>query len=218
MQCTAVEFGTMLTLTYPKMYPKSGSLVKADINVMAQKIRRKGWSYVWFLEFQTRGAPHVHFLLSPSVITPQMRVEFGFSWAERIVTSPWFGEVCPPERHTSEAIKIIKVALHDLTFTLLRLEDGAKRYASKYAAKERQKKVPAAFMDVGRFWGSSQDVAPDGLEFDVTEDDVEQWLVDNDHPASAYELVPRYVWALGQPPPASREGTGNFQQQALPAT
>lgn len=33
MQCTSVEFGSMLTLTYPKIYPESGEIVKADIKI-----------------------------------------------------------------------------------------------------------------------------------------------------------------------------------------
>lgn len=198
MQCTSATLGSMLTLTYPKVYPKSGKIVKKDINVVTQMVRRKGWSYVWFLEFQKRGAPHIHFLLSPGTVTPHMRAEFGLFWTARIVLSEWFLEECPEGKHASETMKIAKFNCHEKTFELLRLSDGAKRYATKYAAKEKQKKVPSRFVDVGRFWGASLDIAPEGQSFDVSEDDVEQWLVENNHPASAYELVPKHVWGVGE--------------------
>lgn len=198
MQCTTVELGSMLTLTYPKIYPQDGEIVKADINLVAQKIRRLGWSYVWFLEFQKRGAPHVHFLLTPKEITPRGRAIFGLFWTERIATSRWFAQSCPPDKYLAEVLKMARFNCHPDTYQLLREQDGAKRYATMYATKERQKEVPKKYKNVGRFWGASRDVRPRGLEFDVTEDDVEKWLVENNHPASAYELVPRYVWALGQ--------------------
>lgn len=198
MQCTQVEFGSMLTLTYPKIFPNNGEIVKTDINTICQKMRRKGWSYVWFLEFQKRGAPHVHFLLSPDCITPQMRAEFGIYWTERIAMSEWYTGQCLTDDYLAEVIKMLKFNCNPETFQLLRGDDGAKRYATKYAAKEKQKKVPSTYKNVGRFWGASADVKPDGIEFDVTEDEVEMWLIENNHPACAWELVPRYIWGLGQ--------------------
>lgn len=198
MQCTSVELGTMLTLTYPKIFPKSGQTVKKDINVIAQKIRRLGWSYVWFLEFQERGAPHVHFLLSPDVVTPYMRADFGLFWTTRIATSDWWQRGCKEDDYVKEVLKMARVNCHDLTFLPMDKKDGAKRYATKYAAKEKQKQVPAMFESVGRFWGMSRDVSPEGIPFDVTEEEVEEWLVDHRHPATAYDLVPRYIWGLGK--------------------
>lgn len=198
MQCTDVNFGAMLTLTYPKKFPKNGEIVKKDINVISQKIRRKKWSYLWFLEFQTRGAPHVHFLLDVCAVSPTMRVEFGLFWTERIANSEWFIEACDPSAYVSEVLKMAKFNCHNETFQLMREQDGAKRYATKYAAKEKQKVVPKNYQSVGRFWGASQDVHPEGLEYDVTEEEVEAWLVQNNHPATAYEMVPRYIWGLGE--------------------
>lgn len=197
MQCTPVDLGSMLTLTYPKHYPKDGEIVKADINVMAQKMRRLDWSYVWFLEFQERGAPHVHFLLTPDAITPYMRVEFGLFWTERIAMAEWYKVQCPTQNYLVEVMKMAKFNCHRDTFQVLKLKDGAKRYATKYAAKEKQKTVPERYKNVGRFWGASRDVKPEGLEFDVSEEEIEQWLVEHNHPATAYDLVPRYIWGIG---------------------
>jgi len=42
----------------------------------------------------------------------------------------------------------------------IRKEHGARNYAVKYAFKMKQKMVPAAYQNVGRFWGNSRDVKP----------------------------------------------------------
>lgn len=199
MQCTQVEFSSMLTLTYPNIYPKDGQLVKKDINAVAQKLRRLEWSYVWFLEFQKRGAPHIHFLVTQDVITPYIRAEFGLFWTDRIAKQEWFQErIKTEDEYMSTVLKMAKFNCHEKTFQPLREKDGAKRYATAYAAKEKQKDVPKLYKNVGRFWGASRDVRPEGLGFDVTEEEVEQWLTENGHPASAYNLVPRFIWALGK--------------------
>jgi hypothetical protein len=83
---------------------------------------------------------------------------------------------------------------HPKFLELIRSENGARNYVAKYASKERQKKVPDEYRSVGRFWGASRQVKPDGVVCDITEDDVEQWLIDNNHPAGDWDLVPRYIW------------------------
>lgn len=196
MQCTKVEFKTMLTLTYPSKYPLDGRIVKSDINVMAQKMRRRSWSYLWFLEFQKRGAPHMHFLIAVDSISPRMRVDVGLFWTSRIANSDWFVSKCRPEEYTKEVLKMAQVNCHEKTMELIRLPDGATRYVTKYAAKEKQKAVPKMFRNVGRFWGASRDVHPSGIEFDVTEDEIEKWLVEKGHPASSYHLVPKFIWGV----------------------
>ena len=90
MQCTQVEFRSMLTLTYPQHYPMDGSIVKTDVGAVVQKIRRREWEYLWFLEFQKRGAPHLHVLLSVGEVTPAMRVDFGLYWTTRIALGEWY--------------------------------------------------------------------------------------------------------------------------------
>lgn len=197
MQCTPANLGSMLTLTYPRIYPTDGEVVKRDINVVAQKIRRKEWSYVWFLEFQKRGAPHIHFLVEPDAVTPHMRVDFGLFWTARIAKSEWFWQRNQGDEYIKDVMKMARFNCHPGTFQVLREEGGAKKYATKYAAKEKQKKVPEKYKSVGRFWGASRDVKPKGVEFDVTEDEIEAWLVEQGHPAMAYELVPRHIWGIG---------------------
>lgn len=99
-----------------------------------------GHGALWFLEFQRRGAPHVHFLawgdgLSEHVRT--LRQWAGVAWAE----------VCAHSDPTEYA-KHVRAGTQ---VSLLRHPDF--RYAAKYAAKLEQKRVPESFADVGRFWG-----------------------------------------------------------------
>lgn len=196
MQCTKIRFTTMLTLTYPKYYPRDGEIVKKDINFIAQKIRRYGWRYLWFLEFQKRGAPHVHVLLDNDAITPKLRADFGLSWTKRVVMSEWFGRICPPEEFDREIRKMSSFNCRQEVWEMIRNRDGARNYVTKYASKERQKTVPSEYQNVGRFWGASKGLRPEGVTLDVTEDELEEWLVDHGHPAKDYSLVPRYIWGI----------------------
>ncbi len=199
VQCTQAKFMSMFTQTYPKFYPRDGLVVKKDIAALSAKFARIQVPYLWFLEFteKNRRAPHVHWLLELDCITPRTRMEIGLFWATRVLESEYFRSDCPLENFDKEGMKVIKVNVHPETFSVLRSEEGARNYVMKYAAKERQKKVPNDYKNVGRFWGASQGVAPTGVESDITEDEVEAWLCKNDHPTTAYELVPRYLWQVG---------------------
>lgn len=198
MQATNLKFNSMLTLTYPKYFPSSGIIVKSDIGAVVQKVRRSNFNYLWFLEFQKRGAPHVHLLIDAETITPKMRIDYGLYWTTRIALSDWFLELCPTSAYEAEVIKMAKFNTHPRVWETIRDPNGARNYVAKYASKERQKKVPRKYRDVGRFWGSTRTLRPPGIEFDVTEDEIERWLVEHGHPAQAYYLVPRYLW--GVPP------------------
>lgn len=61
---TADIWTGFLTLTYPSRWPNNGKQVKAHLNTFCQWLRRQHVAYVWILEFQERGAPHFHFLVS----------------------------------------------------------------------------------------------------------------------------------------------------------
>lgn len=194
MQITRIRFKAMMTLTYPKYYPRQGDIVKSDINALLQKVRRSEMLYLWFLEFQERGAPHVHLLLDCESVSPRMRVDYGLFWTERIVLSDWFNELCPPQEYDLEVRKIASFNCHHTFLEYIKSEDGARNYVAKYASKEKQKTVPEAYESVGRFWGASRQVRPEGVVCDITEDEIEEWLVDNGHPAGDWTLVPKYIW------------------------
>lgn len=146
---TRVTLSTMITLTYPKEFPTNGMIVKRDLHafLMWQGCFFKKPSYVWFLEFQKRGAPHIHVLLDyPLPQNPDERIEMFYTIARR-----WYEIVgSGDEKHRQAGTRC----------ETIRKRDGASRYALKYAYKCEQKTVPPAYQNVGRFWGCSRDVPP----------------------------------------------------------
>lgn len=139
---TDVHFRTMITLTYPAVFPNDGKTVKRHLNAFLTWCRRR-WGrelcYVWFLEFQQRGAPHIHILLSITRVKQDI-ADVAQAWY-RIAQS---GD----EKHL----------LAGTATERIRKQDGAARYCVKYALKCYQKAVPLAYQDVGRFWGASRNV------------------------------------------------------------
>lgn len=146
---TRVHFSSMITLTYPLDFPSDGQTVKKHLNTfLIWAIRRfKSPSYVWFLEFQKRGAPHVHILLcSPLPVIEEQRKKLFADVSER-----WYAIVGSNDpKHLAAGTRCERI----------RKPDGAARYALKYCYKMEQKCVPQAYRNVGRFWGTSRDVPP----------------------------------------------------------
>lgn len=140
---TTIELDVMVTLTYPREFPANGKTCKRHLNAFLQFLRRRirPLSYLWFFEFQRRGAPHFHLLYRSGGVTID-KLDVSERWYS-IVGS---GDV----RHLSAGTRI----------ETIRCRDGARRYAVKYAAKMRQKIVPDGFRSVGSFWACSRDVRP----------------------------------------------------------
>lgn len=172
---TSVVFRTMITLTYPRVYPSDGELVKKHLNIFLKRLGRKGFflgweaiklAYLWFLEFQLRGAPHIHLLVSRA--TPAGLDERRELY--KAVAEAWYAIVDSGDaRHLAAGTRVERI----------RKVDGAARYAVKYAFKMKQKLVPAAYRNIGRFWGHSWDVAPHPVQtVRCLEDDVRGALLD----------------------------------------
>lgn len=146
---TQVVFRTMVTLTYPKQFETDGQIVKGHLRTFLQWCRDRfdRPSYLWFLEFQRRGAPHIHILLDcPLPSDKDERVELFYIVARRWYEIVGSGDV----RHRAAGTRCEGI----------RKPDGAARYCLKYAYKTEQKCVPKAYQNVGRFWGCSRDVTP----------------------------------------------------------
>lgn len=144
---TQIDFTSMITLTYPRLYPQNGKLVKRDRKVFLQWLitRCEGCSYLWFIEFQRRGAPHFHILFTERIGNAVSYRRF--QWE---VSSTW-------NRIVKGDIDHLKVGTRT---ERLRSPEGGRHYAVKYAVKMKQKLVPAAYENVGRFYGYSKDVKP----------------------------------------------------------
>jgi hypothetical protein len=143
-QNTDVTFRSMVTLTYPAEFPRDGKVVKKHLHLMLKWLQYHldAPNYLWFFEWQGRGAPHVHILLE-SALRGVLSVDD--------VSAAWY-RICGTgdEKHLFAGTRCES----------LRKQDGAIRYALKYASKMRQKRVPDGFVNVGRMWGHSRDVAP----------------------------------------------------------
>ena len=135
----------MTTLTYPRHYPPDGRRVKSHLNRILSWMRARHAAtcgtleYVWWLEFQRRGAPHFHILHNYP------------AWTRQELSQRWYDAVGSLDaRHLSAGTRMEK----------LREVDGAARYATKYATKAEQKAVPTGYENVGRFWGMSRNIRP----------------------------------------------------------
>jgi hypothetical protein len=149
---------SMITLTYGLNFPQCGLLVKADLKVFLNRVRAlcKGVKYLWFLEFQRRGAPHVHILLSEEY-NERVFCKLVETWIE--ISAKY----APMEAYTSEKAKITLFNMHSSPrgrdfWQNAESPGGLSHYAVKYATKTRQKRVPQEYADVGRFWGASRDL------------------------------------------------------------
>lgn len=138
---TQSEFTRMITLTYPSEYTNDGRESKKHLNAILQWMRRRGLKhYLWFLEFQKRGAPHYHILIDGS---PEIsKDELSEAWY-RIVGSN-------DERHLLAGTRIEGA----------KNKRGLHNYAVKYASKLYQKNIPVDFRNVGRLWGCDRDTYP----------------------------------------------------------
>lgn len=200
-QATDVSFASMLTLTYPKVFPLSGKIVKADVGYITQWLRKTyDFEYLWFLEFQRRAAPHLHVLLPIGELSPRLRSSVAIKWTERVVTSGWFESRLielnmDDDEASKQTWKMLSVHVHSKAWEIIRNDGGARRYVTKYAAKAYQKKVPPMFQDVGRFWGCSQKVKPKELvTLDVSDDEVRDYLSNRDHQTADWEVLPKYLF------------------------
>jgi len=130
-----------LTLTYPAHFPTDGVTVKRHINAFLTWLRRRcpDLHYFWVLEFQGRGAPHIHMLLDCRIPKKEL--------AER-----WYRIVGSGDpKHLRAGTRVEGV----------RSQGGVKAYfLSRYLGKSSQKEVPPGFESVGRFWGASHSLAP----------------------------------------------------------
>lgn len=141
-QNTSIEMVTFITLTYPAEYPSNGKEVKKHLNRFLSWVRalHKGVEYLWFMEFQRRGAPHFHVILDADM-----------TGEKREISQRWYDAVgSEDKKHLQAGTNTQRV----------RERNGAARYVAKYASKQYQKKRPEGYRDCGRFWGCSRGVKP----------------------------------------------------------
>jgi hypothetical protein len=188
-QETRTKFSSLLTLTFGKKYPRDGRTVKRMLNKFLNFVRRVlGASYLWFLEFQTRGAPHIHIMLSIGR-NEEEHIKVVNTWVKYNVAELGLSKV--------DARKLARQHLREKVWEDIRERDGASRYITKYATKPEQKKVPRNYRNVGRFYGSSRDVrksVPQGHTVDITEEELREWLENNRQPSANWDVLPEIIF------------------------
>ncbi len=214
---TTVQFNSMITLTYPIVYPKRGEIIKASMNNFTQMLRdRKYGPFLWFLEFQARGAPHFHILSTQNAISPAMRIRVVETWVTKMCRGDWFfsacaemaekKDVCEWKMMSNIIAKSYWFTLRSETWELMRSKDGARRYATKYATKEYQKTPPKSFEGVGRFWGCSKDVIlGEGVYREMDEQKLREYLDATDHSTKSWEILPKFLFGVEQEKAGSAE-------------
>ena len=183
------EFLTMQTLTYPEIFPADGKEVKKHLNaLLTYQGRHIGeMSYLWFLEFQKRGAPHIHIMTTYPKPTEKQRKQFANIWAGIIA---WVIE---------DQQKVYKVHSHEKAWEEIRSKHGAAGYVLKYALKTSQKTVPKAYSNVGRFWGCSRDVIPNPImTHDTNDRQVRAFLLDMGYEVGNWEVLPKFIFKRGK--------------------
>lgn len=125
------DFKAMVTLTYGNNPPMDGLVVKKHLKAFIERLRRTGFfeadSLVWWLEFQVRGAAHIHFVTT--------------GWLSRRWVALVWAEISGGDMKACTRVEGLRDA------------DGIGAYAAKYAAKSDQKEVPEGYINVGRYWG-----------------------------------------------------------------
>ena len=159
-----VVFRSFVTVSYPEKFPCCGKVVKKHLHALLAALRRRcgRLEYLWFLEFQRRGAPHLHLFLDHALPEPlsvmnrkagRVRKECRVHWpSQDWLSARWFEIVgSDDEKHLRAGA----------AWEVIEKPDGAARYVAKESYKTFQKVVPEGFRNVGRFWGVSRGVSPD---------------------------------------------------------
>jgi len=149
LQEAEADYGYMGTLTVAGDFSSDGDAFREAVDrflVWFQRAQRRAAgddrdrvSIFWWVEFQARGAPHLHFFFTHFV--PWQ--EAAGAWARACVRVG----LCPIE----EERKFIQTSTR-----LEKLRGGwraACAYARKYARKTEQKQVPEGYSWHGRWWG-----------------------------------------------------------------
>lgn len=162
--------------------------------------------YLWFLEFQKRGAPHIHILLSLAEPNEGERRWLADLWA-RIACDgqdwPYTSVRCYRGKiRRWKALSTLSAVRFEHTrdgvWEVIRVKNGAARYVIKYATKPRQKVIPVHFRDIGRWWGASGGVTLGDFEVVTgSEGQIREYLKLRGRDMSKYDLLPKHIMIGG---------------------
>jgi hypothetical protein len=149
----------MVTLTYPGEWESvapNGQAAKRHLSMFRKRYLRafdEAFNGVWKLEFQRRGAPHIHILTSVKSDLGLFQLWVSKAWAE-IVNHP---DEKQKEKHLKAGTQV--QAWYDFFRDkpyLIAHYFGKHASANKRGVKEYQNRPPALWIEagsIGRFWG-----------------------------------------------------------------
>jgi len=162
----------MVTLTYPNDWRScggDGTKVKAHLKAFRNRWERKFGSPpvgIWKLEFQARGAPHLHLYLARPTRTPEALFR---SW----ISTTWYEVVGSNDPLHLKAGTGVDRQFVARAADLRRLCAYFSKHNSKWGTKSYQNDVPPDFQAVGRFWGIWT-LKPDLERVELTRQDYNQ--------------------------------------------
>lgn len=195
---TNVGFETFITLTYGLNFPHSGKTVKSHLHKFLGRMRSHfgAFDYLWFFEFQRRGAPHLHVMTTLKEPDQWQRQTFALVWADDVQgLQDWRYQRLKDRRMFMDLSNVVEFHLRPRQWERIKEKNGAANYATKYAMKMYQKVPPPWFGDTGRFWGCSRNVSNfQGTQFKATEDSVRRLVKQVCPRMKDADVVPKYLF------------------------
>lgn len=196
---TPVNFRSMHTLTYPAKFSNDGNRVKDNLDNFLRWYRRhfSGELYLWFLEFQKRGAPHFHVLSTVDLAALGKLATIRRKKDGKVETWQTHWETWKAQEKAWQSLGGGHTA-----WEVINDPEGGKKYAARYATKAYQKAVPPAYRNVGRFWGHSREGVKPELtgSYECSEEQLKQALERGgwEHLPDDGELVYRELFQAAQ--------------------
>jgi len=139
----------MVTLTYPRQYPRDGRICQAHLRAFTERHRRK-WGdarFAWKREYQRRGAPHFHlYIFRPSGVG----IDAYRAWVARA----WFEVVGSGDaRHLRAGTAVDQQFCSKVRSSRMIAWYFAKHNIKGDHSKAYQNDAPDDAHHIGRYWG-----------------------------------------------------------------
>lgn len=180
------DLPSLMTFTYPETFPGDGRIVKTHFRAIEHRARRRFGKFSYFacVEYQKRGAPHLHVGASidleklgevveltrmgdwdrkPKFQTHKPTQDWLFkAWLGVIGGSGEFGWKGLPDTDVEAMSNAYYYCNAGVSWEMMKKDNGAKLYLVKElsALKGYQKKVPKGFKNPGRHFLYSRDMKP----------------------------------------------------------
>lgn len=196
VRTTKVKWKSIATLTYGPQYPTKGEESKVHLNRMLTEFRRAydNLNYLWWLEWQKRGAPHYHMLLDVPAGSTE-RGWFAEVWSKIVAYDVVYSSL-KTRKTVSARLQVFRVHNHSSAWEDIRQPEGAARYVQKYASKAKQKVLPPGSKGFGRWWGASRNVKKlreSYQEVDVDNEDARALVARYRPDVSDWDVLPKYI-------------------------